>query len=244
MEQTFYSIHDYYISHHGIKGQKWGVRRWRNEDGTLTEAGKRKYEKLLKKYTTTNSRGNVHLNEGKLARRSSVRGTAIATSAAMLGKASKQERKDAAFLDKANKRMDEAAQAFMPTKHLGDYGLSGYSFKRTFASDAEEREWVRDTFANMDNAEAVRAAAIERHNDALATQKKVRAVAAGITAVSAASAAKEMKDLKFLMDNAKAYGGKSVASLEKEIKEIRNKRIARTTANVTGVLLSYHIFNK
>lgn len=29
------------LYHHGIKGQKWGVRRYRNEDGTLTELGKR-----------------------------------------------------------------------------------------------------------------------------------------------------------------------------------------------------------
>lgn len=33
------------ISHSGIKGQKWGVRRFQNEDGTLTEAGKERYYK-------------------------------------------------------------------------------------------------------------------------------------------------------------------------------------------------------
>ena len=32
-----------YIQHHGIKGQKWGVRRYRNEDGSLTEEGKKRY---------------------------------------------------------------------------------------------------------------------------------------------------------------------------------------------------------
>jgi uncharacterized protein YnzC (UPF0291/DUF896 family) len=31
------------LYHHGIKGQKWGERRYQNEDGTLTEAGKRRY---------------------------------------------------------------------------------------------------------------------------------------------------------------------------------------------------------
>ena len=28
------------LQHHGIKGQKWGVRRFQNRDGTLTSAGK------------------------------------------------------------------------------------------------------------------------------------------------------------------------------------------------------------
>ena len=33
-----------YLVHHGIKGQKWGVRRYQNEDGTLTDAGKRRFK--------------------------------------------------------------------------------------------------------------------------------------------------------------------------------------------------------
>ena len=32
-----------FIAHHGIKGQKWGVRRFQNEDGSLTKAGKERY---------------------------------------------------------------------------------------------------------------------------------------------------------------------------------------------------------
>ena len=30
----------YYIEHHGIKGQKWGRRRYQNKDGSLTPEGK------------------------------------------------------------------------------------------------------------------------------------------------------------------------------------------------------------
>lgn len=32
----------YELMHHGIKGQKWGVRRYQNKDGSLTPAGKQR----------------------------------------------------------------------------------------------------------------------------------------------------------------------------------------------------------
>lgn len=32
-----------YLAHHGVKGQKWGVRRYQNEDGSLTEKGIKRY---------------------------------------------------------------------------------------------------------------------------------------------------------------------------------------------------------
>jgi hypothetical protein len=32
-----------YIAHHGIRGQKWGVRRYQNEDGSLTKEGLARY---------------------------------------------------------------------------------------------------------------------------------------------------------------------------------------------------------
>lgn len=31
-----------YLEHHGILGQKWGVRRYQNSDGTLTSEGKKR----------------------------------------------------------------------------------------------------------------------------------------------------------------------------------------------------------
>ena len=35
--------------HHGIKGMKWGIRRYQNSDGSLTPAGKRRADRQARK---------------------------------------------------------------------------------------------------------------------------------------------------------------------------------------------------
>jgi len=40
-----------FIAHHGIKGQKWGIRRYQNSDGTLTAAGRARYGISEDRYT-------------------------------------------------------------------------------------------------------------------------------------------------------------------------------------------------
>lgn len=41
--QPYYSQELY---HHGIKGQRWGFRRYQNKDGSLTSAGRARYAKI------------------------------------------------------------------------------------------------------------------------------------------------------------------------------------------------------
>lgn len=43
MESWRQELYTSELYHHGIIGQKWGVRRYQNEDGSLTNSGKRRY---------------------------------------------------------------------------------------------------------------------------------------------------------------------------------------------------------
>lgn len=45
MESTNYIVNGraFELQHHGIKGMKWGVRRYQNKNGSLTPAGKKRY---------------------------------------------------------------------------------------------------------------------------------------------------------------------------------------------------------
>lgn len=56
-----YIYNDGELYHYGIKGQKWGIRRWQNEDGSLTSEGKKKY---LKEYRLDN---RIAYETGKMA---------------------------------------------------------------------------------------------------------------------------------------------------------------------------------
>ena len=40
------------LYHFGIKGRKWGVRRFQNEDGSLTPVGKKRYDNDSESYST------------------------------------------------------------------------------------------------------------------------------------------------------------------------------------------------
>ena len=48
------------LAHHGILGQKWGVRRYQNPDGTLTPEGKLRYQN---KDGSLNDKAEKHIRE-------------------------------------------------------------------------------------------------------------------------------------------------------------------------------------
>ena len=70
------------LLHAGVKGMRWGVRRYQNEDGTLTEAGKRRYEKAEYRETVKNAKPN--LKEATRSKPNAVRGAAKVAAGAIL----------------------------------------------------------------------------------------------------------------------------------------------------------------
>lgn len=82
--------YDDYLEHHGIKGQKWGVRRFENKAGHLTAAGKKRYDNSDKESSSkksTTSTGSSSEEQTKKKGLSDKQKKALAIGAAVVGTA-------------------------------------------------------------------------------------------------------------------------------------------------------------
>ena len=50
------------LMHHGVKGMKWGVRRYQNKDGSLTPAGKKRYDRDVRENNAKKKENRIRID--------------------------------------------------------------------------------------------------------------------------------------------------------------------------------------
>ena len=70
MKYVIYRSDEDYLQHHGVKGQKWGIRRYQNEDGSLTAEGRDKYSQQGWEARQMYKRGEITKQEKRQAMKS------------------------------------------------------------------------------------------------------------------------------------------------------------------------------
>ena len=104
------------LGHSGIKGQKWGIRRFQNEDGSLTEEGK-------KRYGTPETYRAVAKEASSLEEATKGASSAVSTAASIINtqRGSKAIRKD--YSNLSDKELQEKINRLNLERAYGD--LSG-----------------------------------------------------------------------------------------------------------------------
>lgn len=122
------------LRHYGIKGQKWGIRRFQNEDRTWTEAGKERYgvggEHGAKQDSTSNSSNSTRKGFDKETAKTVAK---VAIAAATVA--------GAAYLYSQNKGKIDSLVHTMGTKfpsEIADKTSSGEAFLKKTFGDAHQ----------------------------------------------------------------------------------------------------------
>ena len=120
---------DLYLAHHGIKGQKWGIRRYQNEDGSYTSEGRRRYgfgermantgRKIRDYMTVKGDDGKRHLSEkGKKVVKGAAIGTASVAAIAGIAIAGSQFLKNRKAIISEQKAIDGLGKEIADGKEL------------------------------------------------------------------------------------------------------------------------------
>lgn len=105
-----------YIQHYGIKGMHWGIRRYQNPDGSLTDAG-------AKRYTREINRDDAKYNQAKADAKLYKKKQEEASAKGKTEKAKK-------FAEKSKKSSDDAAKYLKDrNKGITDVNNSGYNLR-------------------------------------------------------------------------------------------------------------------
>lgn len=165
MEYTHIIPEEDYLEHHGIKGMRWGVRRYQNPDGSLTEAGRRHYDI---KEAKIKARGAA-----KVAKFNAVAAKKKAKVEAAEAKRSLKQRKRLAKIEEEKLKLDlkkmKQEAAYLKGKKFGDAFIPefGKSFGRNVGEGlgktiADWQKWKELNTARLDKKNAKEEKALAR----------------------------------------------------------------------------------
>lgn len=130
------------LYHHGVKGQKWGVRRYRDENGRLTPLGNRKRLNMEVKGDKAFSEGRI-LKAGKYySKAAKIRGLTdqeMAKKYSSYSKAEKRASKSDYMSDESKSVYKEEAQLWKNREKALRYKSGGYNGEGKYLAKAEEQ---------------------------------------------------------------------------------------------------------
>lgn len=159
------------LRHHGIRGQRWGVRRFQNQDGSLTDSGRRRLGQISdnsRKVSFDENSGRINGESGNLRRaRSGIHQTvandynnasSIARSAGNISKNASNIAKQSAS-NKRQKEMQKIDVSKMSNKELQE-AINRMNLERSYKSLSTEnvssgRDYVSSALSTVGDVLAI-----------------------------------------------------------------------------------------
>lgn len=149
------------LAHYGVKGMKWGVRRYQNKDGSLTSAGRKRYNDDVSKKEKQDKVETDEERKRRIRRNVIIGASAVAAGLLVIGgmKCGMQYQINAKTLRKASWGVQEISTRVMDLNKMSDKDIvvkKGTKFQRISSKKFEdysgEGKAIYTSYLKSDNA--------------------------------------------------------------------------------------------